>query len=373
MEPTSAPRSPLRILLCLPPAKVSHEVDTVRGVPDAEVRVVSSDDGLHPQVDIALPARRLPYLGHPDRWTAALAWLRGLSHTDPGAADVVVSQELYNPGSVQANRLARRIGVPHVVLVAEILVTSPLYRLPPWRQISRRIAGTADAFVCITETARRHALARGCPTDRTSVVHLGIDTNRFRPAAGGRVERPVVVFLGELRPDKGVLDLVSACERATARGVALRLVVVGDGPLRGELDQRAHRLPFLEVRGRVPRTEVPTLLRGARAVAVPSLTRPFWAEQFGFALVEAMASGLPVVTTRCGAIPEIVPDWNPLVDEGDIEQLAAGLIEALGPDGDDWGRANRDVATQRYDERRQGEAMGNALREVVERHRTPIG
>lgn len=355
----------LRILLCLPPAKVSNENDTLRQAPGVAVISVSSDDGVHNNVDFALPARRLPYVGHPDRWTAALAWLRGLDRLDPGPVDLVVSQELCNPGSLQASRLARRLGVPHVVLIFEILANNPLYRLPPWRQIARRVAARADGFVCFTEIARRHAVTRWCRPDRCHVVYLGVDTVRFHPREGGRTTAPTVVFVGELRADKGIRDLVSACERAVQRGTELCLKVVGDGPLRSELERDAARLPFLEVLGRRPRDQIPNVVRDARVLSVPSRSRPFWAEQFGFALIEAMASGLPVVTTRCGAIPEVVPPWNPLVAEGDISALADGIVAALGDEGDEWGQRNRQYAQERYDLNHQGAALGDVLRGIV--------
>jgi glycosyltransferase involved in cell wall biosynthesis len=356
----------LRVLFCVSPAKASNERDTLRAVPGVQMRVLSSDDGLHPDTDIGLAASRVPVLGHPERWTAALAWLRGMGSVEPGPVDLVVSQELYNPTSIQAGDLARRVGVPHVVLIAEILRDNPLYTAPPWRQIARRVASRADAFVCITETARRHVIARGAPADRCHVVHLGVDTERFRPAPE-LVSDAVVLFVGELRPDKGIRDLVQACELVSATVPDLRLRVVGDGPLYEELTRLEPTTPFLEMLGRRPRDEVPGLLRRARVLSVPSRSRRLWAEQFGFALVEAMATALPVVTTRCGAIPEVVPNWNPIVAEGDVAAIARGLEAALGADGDDWGPRNREYTEAHYEVRGQGDAFGRALRSIVER------
>jgi glycosyltransferase involved in cell wall biosynthesis len=326
---------------------------------------------LHGDVDFALPARRIPFLGHPDRWTAALAWLRDLDSVDPGPVDLVVSQELSNPGSLQASRLAQRLGVPHVVLIFEVLRNSPLYMLPPWRQIARRVSRSGDGFLCFTETARQHAMARKSPEYLCDVVYLGVDTRRFCPAEA-RTTEAIVAFVGELRPDKGVRDLVKACETAVGHGTDLTLRIIGDGPLRAELEAARDRLPFLEVLGRRPRDEVPDLLRGARVVGVPSRSRPFWAEQFGFALVEAMATGLPVVTTRCGALPEVVPEWNPIVDEGDVSALSDAIVTALGSAGDEWGAKNRQYVLDHYDIDRQGVAFGDALRAVVQRGRRDI-
>src|SRR5881227_1670614 len=85
---------PLRALLVLPPARISHGPDTFRAMPDCELIVVA--DRPYPAADrsIVLPARRAPLAGRSEHWTAALAWLRGLSDIDPGTVDIVASLEL---------------------------------------------------------------------------------------------------------------------------------------------------------------------------------------------------------------------------------------------------------------------------------------
>ncbi len=72
-----------------------------------------------------------------------------------------------------------------------------------------------------------------------------------------------------------------------------------------------------------------------------------------------------VVSTTSGAIPEVVPGWNPLVGEGDVSAMAAGLVEALGPDGDDWGCRNRLVAVERYDTTSQALKLRAALDAIL--------
>ena len=358
-----------RVLLCLPPARTSNEVELFRAMPDTELTVVSDGDGRGSDRHIVLPAGRVPYVGSPEGWTAAPAWLRGLRRLEPGPVDVVVSLELLSVGSWQASQLARRLGVPHVVCTFEVLASMPLYRLPPWRQITRRIVASADLFVCFSDLSRRHALALGCPPARCVTVHPGVDTQLFRPADGGRPDRSAVLFVGMLRAnrgcDKGVRDIVEACARLSAEDPRLGLALVGDGHLRPELTERAVRQPFLEVVGRLPRPQVAARMRGADVLVLASRRTWKWEEQFGFVLVEAMASGLPVVGTRSGAIPEIVPDWNPLVAEGDVDGLADGIRRALGPDGDDWGRRNRVWVTERFDLQRQGRALAEVLSAAV--------
>lgn len=355
----------MQAIVVLPPARTSHELDLARAMPDWGVTVVTGHGFPPDDAEHHLPTFRLPYLGSPKRWTAALAWHRGLSHIDCGDVDIVLSVELHSPVSMQAGRLARALGVPHVVTIWETLADNPLYALPPWRRFLRSLTRSADAFVCFTERARQHALALGCPATRTAVVHPGVDIELFHPRAEGLTADPVMLFVGEMRADKGVLDVIAATDVVQGRRPDLRVVLVGDGPLAGKVEELATARPFMDYRGRVPRTSIPALMREARALVVAPVHRRFWEEQFGFAYVEAMASGLPVVTTNSGAIPEIVPGVNSLVAEGDVPMLAASIEQMMGERAMAIGRANRATALDHYDIRRQGARLGKVLTDVI--------
>lgn len=365
----------MHLLVCLPPARTSHELDLLRAVPDAQLTVVS--DGSRRAASatavedrITLPARRLPLVGGAEGWTAAPAWLDGMRRIQPGPVDAVVSLELFSFTSAQAAGLARRLGVPHAVTVFETLASNPLYRLPPWRSIARRVAASATRFVCFTQRAADHAVALGCPSVRCRVVHPGVDTTLFHPSAGSRPSQPTVLFVGMLRADrgadKGVADVVEAARRLAGEVDGLRLRLVGDGPLVSGLSVAAAdgTLPFMEVAGRRSRDEVAGMMRAASVVVLASRRTVKWEEQFGFVLAEAMASGLPVVATRCGAIPEVVPGWNPLVAPGDVGGLVEGLRDALGPAGDEGGARNRAHAVEHLDLATQGRALARALSDL---------
>lgn len=358
----------MRVLLCLPPARTSNEYDLLRAMPGTDLTVVADRERSPGDRTVVLPVRRLPVLGGHEGWTAAVAWLGGLSSLDEPPVDVVVSLEAFSFGTAQAARLARRRRVPHAVLVFETLATMPLYRVPPWRPILRRTLRQADLFVCFSRKAADHLVELGAPEARCAVVHPGVDTDVFRPAPS-LTTAPEVVFVGMLRAnwgaDKGVHDLVAAGERLARDVDGFRLTMVGDGHLRPGLEAAAATTPWLSVAGRRPRAEIPDVLRGARVLVLPSRTTPKWEEQFGFVLVEAMASGLPVVATRSGVIPEVVPPWNPLVPEGDQVALADGIRRALGPEGEAWGRRNREHALARFDVVQQAKRLRDVLGDLV--------
>jgi glycosyltransferase involved in cell wall biosynthesis len=358
---TSIERRVMRALVVIAPAKTSHELDLLRAMPNWTVEVVAAA-GVGPEkADHRLDARRVPILGSPERWTAALAWYRRLETLEVERPDVVISFELHSAVGIQVARYARSRRLPHVVSIFETLANNPLYSLPPWRWFLRNLSQSAQLLLCFTERALLHAIELGCPPSRCAVVHPGIDVRTFHPRPEGLRREAVVLFVGELRADKGVMDVLAACERARARRRDLRLVIAGTGPLAAQVDRLATERRYIDYLGRVPREDVAQLMRNARVLAVAPHHRRFWEEQFGFVYVEAMATGLPIVTTRCGAIPEVVPPDNAIVPEGDIGGLAESIDRMCGPSGAEVGRANRTTAERRYDVERQGRELASVL------------
>src|SRR5262249_31509136 len=188
----------MRALVVLPPSKTSLELDLFRAMPDWDVEVVTGAGFGPDDADHHLRAVRVPYLGRPERWTAALAWHRGLSNAAAARVDVVVSFELHAPVSAQARRLARHLRVPHVVGIWETLPDNPLYKVPPWRSFLRGLRRSADLFVCFTERARRHSVSLGCAPERCAVVNPGVDLDQYRPRVGGLPDVGIMLFVGEL-------------------------------------------------------------------------------------------------------------------------------------------------------------------------------
>lgn len=337
----------MRILFVFPPAKVSNEVDTFRALDGVEVTTIGSLGTSRPS-DLLYPSVGFPWVGSPNRWAGALRWYRKLRNVTNDGFDLVVSHELGTATTSQANTLARRFGLPHVVLYAQIMDDYPLYRLPPWKLWFRRLAPRVTGIICLNEMSAHNARHFGAPPEIVHVVTPGVDTELFAPA---RVleQRPVVIFVGELRPDKGATEVVAAADLIAGElGDDFRLILVGDGPQRALLEEQATTRPWLDIRGFVPRSELPELLRSARAMTIAPWSRPLSSEQLSFALIEAMSCGLPVVTTACGAIPTVVPSTNPVVPEHDVAGLAAGLRLVLGGEGESLGASNREVVLERF-------------------------
>jgi glycosyltransferase involved in cell wall biosynthesis len=242
-------------------------------------------------------------------------------------ADVLLAET--EPGGVAALQsacFAACLGVPLVTFAWENLALHGRAKWaarPVYAGTRRLLAGSSGAA-----TVARRAGYHG-PV--TVLPQVGVDPapSLTRAAHGAKSPR-TVLFIGRLDRKKGA-DLLLDALTTTADW---RAVIVGDGQERASLAAQAARLGVADrVRfaGAVPHRDVPSFLADADAFVLPSRTVPGWAEQFGHVLAWAMAAGVPVVATRCGAIPEVVGDAGLLVNENDAPALAAALQRLTAP------------------------------------------
>jgi phosphatidyl-myo-inositol dimannoside synthase len=347
----------------LPGQRPFRELHWLSRMPGAGITAVG---GPRPPEDVAFVARPYRQLTRRFVEAGALGWLRGLDSV-PLAPGWLASLELCSLVTGQVSALARRGGQRQAVLVWANDPTIPLYRLPPYRQALRR-ARSADLFLCFVEAARQHCLALGLEAERCAVVLPGVDTELFHPPAEP-VAEPVAMFASPLAGNKGIDRVLEAHRLVRRRLPEARLEVLGRGPLERLVRLQAERpgsgVRFLGAGDRGLVAE--TLRRAAVFVTAPRPT-PVWNEQFGLAYVEAMASGLPVVTTVCGSNHEAVREPNLRVPD-DAEALAEALLAFLGdPDRRArTGAANRQLVLERHQLDCQCQRLGEVFRRFGER------
>ncbi|NJK80196.1 MAG: glycosyltransferase family 4 protein [Chloroflexaceae bacterium] len=190
----------------------------------------------------------------------------------------------------------------------------------------------SDGILCASREAvavlRQHNYKQAAPV----IPAVGVDTQVFVP----REREPdpthglTIGYAGRLVPEKGVDVLITALQllRADHRLPPVRLVLLGDGPTRPALVAQVLAAELgdrVEFAGAQPPAQVAQWLHSLHLLVLPSRTTPVWKEQFGRILVEAMASGVPVVGAQSGAIPEVIGDAGLTFPEGDAAALADGL------------------------------------------------
>jgi colanic acid/amylovoran biosynthesis glycosyltransferase len=196
-----------------------------------------------------------------------------------------------------------------------------------WFRLDRKVR-LAAFVVCISDFARSQLMGLVEPShwSKLRVVHCGVDTDALAPRAAGGDGSARIVCVGRLVPVKGQLLLLEAL---ATLGPDVRLTLVGGGPMQAELEAAARRLGIeerVEIAGALGHPEVLERMRDADVFCLPS-----FAEGVPMVLMEAMALGVPVLTTRVMGIPELVHDGvsGLLVAPGSREDLIAGLRRLL--------------------------------------------
>jgi glycosyltransferase involved in cell wall biosynthesis len=232
------------------------------------------------------------------------------------------------------------------------------------------MAERAQAILCVSHFVRDTLIGRGFPAVKLETHYLGIEIPKdvVLPPVG---LSGTVLFVGRLVEKKGVDTLIDAMAIARRTDPGLELVVVGDGPARRELEERAAVAGVkAQFRGWLKEKEVRAAMRRAMVLAVPSRTAGSGdSEGLPTVIMEAMALGVPVVATRHAGIPEIVSHGvtGLLAPEAEPAALAETIL-ALRRDPDLAGRlrgeAYADVRA-RFDATRQSARLERRLMEII--------
>ena len=285
----------------------------------------------------------VPPLVRPVRPRRDLAALDGLRRAIRAFRPHVVHTHSSKAG-ILGRAAARLERVPVVVHSIHGFGFTPLQPAPvraAFLWLERRAAAWTDAFVAVSEANARDAVRLGlADPDRVRVIRSGIELGRFRAGGDGRAARrrlgvpegaPLVVQVGNFKPQKAPLDAVRVAARVLAAVPGAWFVLTGDGPLRARAEALAERL------GVAARVLMPGWVEDVvdlwAAAAVALLTSRH--EGLPRAVVEALASGVPVVATAVDGTPEAVRHGinGLLAPPGDVEALAAAVVRLLDDRG----------------------------------------
>ena len=285
----------------------------------------------------------LPIVSRPfNGFTAARRLLPHVQRFNP---DLILNYSVY-PEGYAAVSLGRHLGVP-VVLGA---IGSDINRIPDpisgW--LTRKTLRSAARVVTVSRHLSRQAIRLGAHQDRTRVVWNGCDSSIFRLSdresarakLGIDLDAALIVFTGWISPSKGLADLLDAVIQLAPTHRTLRLVCLGSGSYRDELERKAQSAG-VEQQVRFPGPSSPSEV--ARWLAAASVfCLPSHAEGLPNAVIEALACGRPVVATRVGGIPELIDAGSGLlVPPRNSEALAAALGEALARSWDEFAISSR--------------------------------
>lgn len=342
-----APRHVLHLAAGLDPER--YDVEVLAGSPEPGETPIWDEAAA-----LGLRVSRLPDLVRPLAPRRDWAAYRQLCRTFESGYDIVHTH--ISKAGLLGRLAARRVGVPAVVhtyhgVAEEVRARS--WRGGLLRLAERRAAAAADALLAVSRDATDELLAAGI--GRAAQFHLvgnGVDTGRFDPGQGESAPlpagRPVIGTAARLGPEKGIDLLLQAAAILARQHPDLLVCILGDGPLRAELEAEAGRLGIEErVRFVGNVADVRPWLRRFDVVVSPSRS-----EGLPTLVLEALAMQRPVVATRVGGTPSLIrPDETGLlVPSEEPEALAAAIGRALADPvaAERWGQAGRILVEGEY-------------------------
>jgi len=255
------------------------------------------------------------------------------------------------PTGLIAVLVGRWLGIPIIIQAhgSDLTKYAKLNRWVAW--LTAFTAKHADHLIVVSDELSAILLEEfAVPSHKITVRSCGIDMAHFSPISRNQarneldlpIEATLVLFVGSLIPRKGVDTLLSAIARVVEHDSRVRLIVVGEGPLREQLGTQAHALAIdkmVHFVGRKSNEELPIWYSAADMFVLPSLR-----EGTPLALLEALSCGLPVVVSRAGGMPELIVDGKNglLTDIGDPVDLERKIRMLLGEP--DLRRLLRDTA-----------------------------
>jgi glycosyltransferase involved in cell wall biosynthesis len=271
----------------------------------------------------------------------------------------------------QVARLARKLKKKLVSVVWESVPHHLGAYLPPYTFSVRAVRKTADLYILRSNTALAFTDSIKIPREKVKVIYKGVDLSLFYPPQERSSKAVTILYVGMLDRSKGVEDLVRAFTRLSGEFSGLRLILAGRGPLEGFIKKEAERYP-IDYRGFVDYSSLPDLYREADIFCSPSregryLGVKIWDECFSYTLMEAQASGLPIVATRIGGIPEEVGAGNLLVEQRDVEGIRHALKKLVKDQSlrKELGAANRARAEKLFSLKSQAQKTERAILSIL--------
>jgi glycosyltransferase involved in cell wall biosynthesis len=240
----------------------------------------------------------------------------------------------YRPHIIHAEEEPDSLAALQITLAKRLFAPQAKLLLHTWQNVNRPKSALVKAVMrltlnachtvmCANQEAVEVLRQQGYRGPALLLPAVGVDTETFKPCPKAVVEpRPFTIgFLGRLSPEKGLDTLLAAFQSLQP---PVQLVIIGNGPERARLEadiKRRHLDDRVEFRGALPPAQVARQMCDLDVLVLPSRTTPVWKEQLGRALLEAMASKVPVVGSDSGAIPEVVGEAGLIFPEGEVGAL----------------------------------------------------
>ncbi|MGC8621633.1 MAG: glycosyltransferase family 4 protein [Caldisphaera sp.] len=244
--------------------------------------------------------------------------------------DIIVTREIFSPLSYQITKLNDSERFKHIIYVDETteINNSAWGLFPLTRKYAKYNACKNNYYISSSNKAMNSLLKIGIDKEKIILVRISIYTNKYlesQTSDGGKFR---ILFLGNLERNKGILTILKAIRQLRIKDLEFHFA--GKGSLKDIIIEESMKNNHIIYHGYVSETLKIDLLQKSNLFVYPSedIMLPFgikrWEEQGAISALEAMASGLPVIGSDSGALPEII-EGNPIIKQGDSNSLAENI------------------------------------------------
>lgn len=252
--------------------------------------------------------------------------------------DLVHSAETYYHYTQQCLNAKKRGYVRYVI--ATVLENIPFNNegITGRKTFKNRARHELDHIIALTEKTKAALVTEGADARKISVIGHFINCDRFKPAVSfkrqhlaGQAEPIRILYVGRLEIYKGVFDILSAAinliKQPELKKIKMNFIFAGQGSQSARMNEMiaSSQLEQYFTFTYADYDQMPQVYRSAHIFLAPSQPTPTWEEQYNTSLLEAQASGLPIITTRTGGIPENVGHAAVVVSPGDVQAITAAL------------------------------------------------
>lgn len=285
--------------------------------------------------------------------------------------DIFQIQEPYFFYSAQIANMAKKMNKPLISAPWTCFMHPSVFTFPYSLNAKRAIDQT-DLFIIRTKKVNDYLSYYKIPERKKILIYHGVDLKRFYPSQRKKDNKVKILFVGKLVDHKGIGDLLDIFPKLVRETkMEVELIVVGkSGEFKEKVINMSKNNP-ITYKSYISNDQLPSLYQKADIFCGPS--KDWYSfrvkraqEGFGFVFAEAMASGLPIVTNRCGGIPELVGNDNVMNKQGDKKALYKALYELISDEKmrQEIGLKNRKRTERMFDLEKQ---VGKEEKEILKR------
>lgn len=280
------------------------------------------------------PALGIDPLQFMEQNVSNLSWqdLRGIEEYVK-SADIINLSDTYYFFNRQIASLAKKYNKPVVTIIWTSIPHHISTWLPPYSFNTQSVLHAADFYILRSKKAYLFTDSLGIDRKKTVQIYKGVDINHFRPRPKESSKTVTILYVGQYIEAKGIRELLWAFEKLVKKGLPVRLIMAGKGPLQHVINEKKKNLPITDY-GFVRFDQLPQIYNQGDIFCSPSqyiyhFGIKITEDYFPYTLMEAQASGLPVIVSKMAGIPEGLDHANYLVEPGNKESLFQSLQELV--------------------------------------------